>query len=261
MQRIDYPTIDSTNAEARRLLSGAAPGSGRSVGGPFVVVAERQTGGRGRLGRAWTSPPGGVWATLAWPMRRGAGAYGAAGLVAAAAAAQAVERSLGPDAGAHRVSVKWPNDILLDGRKVCGILCEAVSAPGSFGWMLIGIGINASFDEALLPADVRFPAATISGTLGRGVDAGAITDDLIALIRAPLLEVDRDGAAPASVGAVRRRLAWVGEPVRLELGGRPTEGVLRGIDDGGRLLLETGGTLVPVASGEVSTLRPSAAAD
>lgn len=237
-------------------------------GAPAVMIASRQTAGRGRLGRSWESPEGGCWLTLVWPMESAAPA-GLAGLLAAGAAAGVIEAEIRTVISAAEppkpVCIRWPNDLLIGGAKAGGLLGETVTLGGRTA-LLLGIGINVNNPIGSSGAPLRTPAVSLAEVLGRGVDLDRFTDDLI------------DGVAGAMAGAVaglvaglegpsltaeqvdglNRRLAYRGEAVRLEGAGPAVDGRLAGIDSSGRLLIDTGhaGGLRAVASGEVSC-RPA----
>ncbi len=128
-----------------------------------VAVAEHQTRGRGRSGRSWEDAPGRslLFSVL---LRPGAGQLPQLSLVAALAAAEAIEAACGSPA-----AVKWPNDILLDGRKVAGILLEARD-----GAVIAGVGVNVNQDTDELPAETRLPATSLRLASGRDHDRGAV---------------------------------------------------------------------------------------
>ena len=120
MRRIHFEVTESTNTEARRLAA-------EYPGECLLVTAATQSAGRGRHGRAWESPRGGAWLSVVWPTRQPPLAYAAVSLVAAIA----VRRALLEVVDTHRLQIKWPNDVLIDDRKVVGILCE--QWPGESG--------------------------------------------------------------------------------------------------------------------------------
>jgi BirA family biotin operon repressor/biotin-[acetyl-CoA-carboxylase] ligase len=214
--RLHLRSIGSTNSRAREL---AAAGAGHGT----LVTAGVQTAGRGRQGRVWTAPPGSSlllslvlreWDDLL-PLRAGL----------------AVADVAGPGA-----LVKWPNDVLLDGVKVAGILAEGRPQEG---WIVLGIGVNAALDVRDLPDELR----GVAGTLGRR------REELEGVLGELLAALDARLAAPVGevLAALRGRdalldqgLAWAGG-----------EGVGAGIDDAGRLLVRRGERVVALEAGEV----------
>lgn len=214
--RIHYRAVDSTNACARALAQRGA------MHGTLVTAAE-QTAGRGRQGRSWAAPAGRALLCsliVCDPPRLLPLAAGVA--VAELAGAQA--------------SVKWPNDVLLDGRKAAGILVEGRPQDG---WAVVGIGINVAMRESDFPPELRDRA------VGLGLEPGMIEGVL-----AQLLERLSDWiSAPATavLAAVRGRDALLGRHIRWGGG----EGEAAGVDDEGRLLVSTSDGEVALGAGEV----------
>src|SRR4051794_40884265 len=215
--RAHFRVTDSTNARARELASAGAPHG-------TVVTAHEQTAGRGRQGRTWVGPPGRAL-LMSVVVRRLDGLLPLrAGLAVA-------------DVAGEDARVKWPNDVLLGGRKLAGVLVEARPQQG---WAIVGIGLNVAVDLDELPADVRGLAAT----LGRAPEA--VEPTLAELLAA--LEHRLEAAPPDVVAALRRRDALLGRPLRWSDG----EGEGAGIDADGRLLVRTAGGMVrALEAGEV----------
>ena len=140
-----YDELDSTNAEARRRAEAGEAG-------PQWIAALNQTSGRGRRGRAWETGSGNLAATLLMVTDRTAAEAAQLSFVAALAAADLAERFVGADL----VSVKWPNDLLIDGRKAAGILVESGARPDGRIWLAVGIGINL----AAAPMAAERPSST-----------------------------------------------------------------------------------------------------
>jgi BirA family transcriptional regulator, biotin operon repressor / biotin---[acetyl-CoA-carboxylase] ligase len=227
MSRLGSPRLhlrrtDSTNLRARGLAGAGAPHG-------TLVTAERQDAGRGRQGRRWSTPPG--QALLASLVLRDPPPRLA--LVAGVAVAELAERL---DAAGRRAAVKWPNDVLLDGAKVAGILVEGRPQQG---WAVLGIGLNVAVELASLEPAVARRAATL----------GRPAQDL-----EPALDALLDGlghwlsADPGqTLDALRDRDALRGRPVRFGDG----RGVGAGIDDAGRLRVDTGEGILALEAGEV----------
>jgi BirA family biotin operon repressor/biotin-[acetyl-CoA-carboxylase] ligase len=224
------PETESTNA----VVAGRAR-AGEPAG--LVVVAEQQTAGRGRLGRSWVSPPraGLTFSVLLRPTLPLAH-WGWVPLLSGLAVARALRGQTGLDA-----LLKWPNDVLVSGRKVCGVLAE-VAAPGA---AVVGIGLNVTTRREELPHD----GASSLQLEGSG------TTDRDTILRAVLRELSAVTADDAAARADYRRLcATLGAPVRVELpAGPPVIGTADGVDDDGRLIVD--GT--PYGAGDVVHLRPA----
>jgi BirA family transcriptional regulator, biotin operon repressor / biotin---[acetyl-CoA-carboxylase] ligase len=214
--RVHYRVIGSTNARARELAAAGAPH------GTLVTAAE-QSAGRGRQGRTWTAPPGRALLcsiVIRDPPRL-------LPLVAGVAVAQVV----GPQA-----RLKWPNDVLVDGRKVAGILVEGRPQEG---WAVVGIGLNVALRASDFPVELRERAGTL------GLSADAIEPMLDALLGR--LEHWIAASAESVLRAVRERDALRGREVRWAGGG----GVAAGVNGDGRLLVETEAGTVALDAGEV----------
>ena len=244
-RRIEYrPSVDSTNELARSLArQGAAEG--------LVVVAEEQTAGRGRRGRAWRSPWGkGVWSTTL--LRPAVSPYEAPkmALVAALATAQAIEEATGLAA-----TVKWPNDVLVAGRKVCGILVEMEAELELVRFLAVGIGVNANLTPEEIPPEARQYAGSLMTALGRPVDRRALCGALLNRLEAEYLRWQREGFNAVLVD-LRRRTEMLGRPVRVFDGDGAWDGVARDIAADGALLVEAEGRVRPVYAAEVS-VRPT----
>jgi len=225
-------------AESTNALAKQAAESGR-LKGPAWFVAARQTGGYGRFGRAWHSPEGGLWCTLAWPVANddasrlidGLGLrVGVAALETVIAALERAGRS------AAGVRMKWPNDVLVNGKKAAGVLCEATGTREAT-WLVIGIGINANNDPDALPGPVRVPATSLGAETGRAIDLDSLLDDLSERV-VGAIEPGVDSREVLGVAA--SRLFGLGETVtaRLPDGGERT-GRLEGLSDDGRLVITT----------------------
>jgi BirA family biotin operon repressor/biotin-[acetyl-CoA-carboxylase] ligase len=233
--RIHHPVTDSTNERARELASeGAAHGT--------LVTAGEQTAGRGRHGRTWTAAPGEAL-LMSVIVRELEPRHALLPLMAALAVCEAVEAvtagatSIETGDGPPRCRIKWPNDVWLDRRKVSGILVEARPAAG---WAVVGIGLNTGVRE--FPEELRETATTLD-----------LPDPDVAL--GPLLAaLDRRLATGRSevLAAWRERDALAGSTVRWQDG----EGIARGIDDTGALLVETStGEILTLHAGEVHLSR------
>ncbi len=220
--------VDSTNAEALRRLSDGAEL-------PFVLFAGEQTRGRGRHGRSFYSPRGGLYMTAALPGVLPVTALTALTIHTALCVCFALEEIAHISPG-----IKWINDICLDGKKIAGILTEAdVDAEsGEAGNIRVGIGINTGFGEA--PEEYRDSAAFLGIPYLRPA--------LIARIGADVSGYD-PGRPPDTV-AYERRSVTIGKRVRLFSGGREHEGLALGVEKNGALILDEGGVRVALVSGD-----------
>lgn len=231
-----FEVIDSTNEEAKRL---AATGEA----GPVWITAGKQSAGRGRRGRSWVSPVGNLFATLLIRPDRRAAECAQLSFAAALAVSDTIARHVPAE-----IRVKWPNDVLVDGRKVAGILLESASTSGEVpSWLAVGIGINL----AHFPPDTEFPATSLAALTGRAPS----TDEVLATLAAAFAkwyEVWRGGGFAPIRDAWLARAAGLGTRIRARLQNEEIWGVFEGIDRDGALILREGqGRTRTIAAGEV----------
>ena len=227
----------STNDHARELALGGAPHG-------TVVVAERQTAGRGRQGRTWSAPPGRAL-TLSAIARLTAPALEQLPLAVAVAVCEACE-AVAP----VTCRIKWPNDVWIEGRKAAGVLIEARPLDG---WAVIGIGLNVDTASGEFPPELREMAASLRSATGRPTDREAALTALLARLASwlPRLEDQRAVAA-----AFRERDALQGARIAWTSAGIRRAGEARGIDDDGALVVFTDdGGRVRLDAGEVHLER------
>jgi BirA family biotin operon repressor/biotin-[acetyl-CoA-carboxylase] ligase len=238
VRHIALPTIDSTNAEAlRRAREGEA--------GPLWITAETQTAGRGRGGNAWVSAPGNLYATLLLREPSSPSAAPQLAFVAGLAVHDAVA-ACAPNLGPV-LQLKWPNDLLCNGRKLAGLLIEAENVPVFAA--AVGVGINCVSH----PDNASFPATDLKSE-GAHVTADILFAALAETTRARLTQWAR-GEDFASIRADwLKRAGGLGEPIKVRLPDRQLAGRFSGVDDAGRLLLETAGKLETITAGEVFAL-------
>lgn len=224
-------TVDSTNDEARRLIE-----SGER--GPLWIVAARQTKGRGRMGREWLSPPGNLFASLVLSDFGDAAIAPQLGFVIGVAAMRALHALA---RGAHRFALKWPNDLLMNGAKLGGVLLEGVSVPS--GDMrdpvatiaIIGVGVNVN--EA--PRDLPYPAAALGGIGPEAPSAESLFAHLSDAF-VGTLDIWRGGAGFAQLREEWLRCAnGLGEDITVAVAGGTLRGRFETIDATGRLVLAT----------------------
>jgi len=241
MRCFHYPRVDSTNLQAQRLWN-----AGGSASSAFAVRADTQTAGVGRHGRAWQSPPGGLWFSIAWPRAREAAHYQSLPIVAGLIVARTLHRTCALDC-----RIKWPNDVLVSGRKIAGVLCSLTngSAPPP---LILGVGVNGNFPAADLDGELRTPATTILDEIGRPIGLDECFRALLSALGDGLSEYDA-GGPDAFLPDVRERLAGLGRPVRLISAGgeRIAGGRFVDIDAYGRLILEDQGRQTAHAVGEI----------
>jgi BirA family biotin operon repressor/biotin-[acetyl-CoA-carboxylase] ligase len=239
---VHHAGTGSTNTLATDLAQkGAVDGT--------AVIAETQTGGKGRLGRTWVSPPGNLYLSVilrpAVPVHKAP----LITLMGAVAVAAVVREHLKVPAG-----IKWPNDVLISGKKVAGLLTEMSAEPDRIRHIVLGIGVNVNMDTRELPPDVRRTATTLAAATGGRVDRTALVKELLAALDHWYHRFLKNEAEVLD--------AWEG--LNVTLGNRVTvsgtgtrlEGFARGVDAEGRLILELDdGTRQQVAAGDVTIMK------
>ncbi|HAL07916.1 MAG TPA: biotin--[acetyl-CoA-carboxylase] ligase [Brevundimonas sp.] len=236
-----HDEIDSTNAEARRLAEAGETG-------PRWIVARRQTAGRGRRGRKWDTEQGNLAATLLITTPKSAAEAAQATFVAALAVADLLDVFVSP----ALVTIKWPNDVLLDGRKSSGILIESGPAPSGGLWLAVGIGVNLSH----APEGTERPTTCIAEHLRHDVAAAPSMEEgaktLAETFDAWLERWTRLGFQPVLDAWVARTPGLFG-PCTARLSHETLSGIADGVEADGALRLKLpDGSLRVISAGDVS---------
>ena len=225
-------------------------GLARSLQRPVALLAEHQSAGRGRRGRAWHSPLGAsLYLSVAWPLRLPVAGLSGLSLAAGIALADALDASFGT-----RTGLKWPNDLYLGGHKLGGILVEVTGSPEGPCVAVIGIGLNCRLPEEGNEA-ISQPWTDLHRATGGDVDRNHLAAALLISLSQELPRFEQQGFAPF-VERWNARDILRDQPVTLLLGEETAEGVARGVGDLGALLLEQEGQVRSIAAGDVS-LRPA----
>jgi len=233
-------TTVSTQEEARQRAELGAPEG-------TVIIAEEQTGGKGRLGRKWFSPYGkGIWMSLVLRPQQPLEYTSQLTLLTGVAVCRAIRKTTGLDVG-----IKWPNDILMNQRKVCGILLESTVEDKVVRYCIAGIGISVNVDSAEYPEDLQDIATSLKA------ESGGIVDRTL-LIAAVLEEFETLYHLYAQEGFLPIASLWealsvtINHEVVFNTSQGLREGLAVGLDPSGALLVDTGlGNIVPVISGDV----------
>lgn len=231
----------STNDLAREMaLAGAPEGS--------IAVAEEQKSGRGRLARAWSSPKGGIWFSIVLRPKLPPSDLPKIMLASSVAVAEAL-KSLGAES-----SIKWPNDVLIGGKKVAGILSEMTSEPDRMDFVIVGIGINANASLSDFPHPLRSRITTLARELGGPIERNEFLAAVLArfelwygkLIRGEWTDVGRRWKEMSQTIGSRVAITTVAGTVK----GKAVD-----LDSHGALVVETQTGVVTVSSGDVQELR------
>lgn len=234
-----FPVIDSTNSKAKQLAEQGYPHG-------TLVVADKQEAGRGRRGRSWSSPAGiNVYMTLLLKPEIEIAHASMLTLVAALAVSKALEKQTG-----IKTAIKWPNDIVLNGKKVCGILTELSVQIDYIDYIVIGIGINVHNEN--FPEEIASTATSLCLETGKHYSRAAVIEDVLEYFEKYYEIYLRTQDLSELVEIYNEELVNRGKGVRILDPKEPFEGVALGINDKGELLVETEGEVRKVVSGEVS---------
>ena len=241
-EMVVFAETDSTNDLAmRRGRQGEAGG--------LAIFAERQTAGRGRFGRAWASASHrGLWFSLLlrpafplplWPRLT---------TWAAVALADAIEDGLGLAA-----AIKWPNDVLLGGKKVAGILAESGTDTTGAPFAVVGIGMNVNHEAEDFPAELRARAGSLRMATGRVIDRPAMAAAVLRALDGRFSQIE--GAYTEIIAATARRSSLLGRWIQVQSGTEVIEGMAEELDADGHLLLRDGdGMIRRLSAGEVTVV-------
>lgn len=234
-----FDEIDSTNNEAKRQAEIGAPHG-------LLVISEVQTAGRGRMGRPWSSPAGsGIWMSLL--LRPSLAPIQASGLtlVMALAIREAIVTLTGAEC-----RIKWPNDIVADGKKVCGILTEMSAEPDRINHVVIGVGINVTDNS--FPEEIRDRAISIWQVCGQKIQRAELVAEILKTFERFYEQYLQSGDMSTLLDAYNAALINCGQTVRVLDPKGEYEAVARGIIPSGALIVEKDGQTREIISGEVS---------
>jgi BirA family biotin operon repressor/biotin-[acetyl-CoA-carboxylase] ligase len=240
-----FDEVDSTQNVAHKLVrEGAQEGT--------IVIAEAQTAGRGRMGRKWHSPKGkGIWMSLVLKPEIPLPLLSQLTLLIAVALCRSVRRVTGLEAG-----IKWPNDLLVDGRKISGILLESSAEDERLHYVIAGIGISANLEEKDFPPELRNAATSLLIETGREIEREVLIGDFLGQLEEFYRLYTQQGFTPI-------RLLWealsvsLHRPIRVNTERGVVEGSAVALDETGALIVELeDGKRMTLYSGEVHLTKP-----
>jgi len=236
---IYFPTLGSTNNYSKKIA--------REVPHGTVVISEEQTNGRGRLGRHWFSPKGeGIWMTIILKPDISPTEGMKMTQIAAAAVVGAINRVTG-----LKVLIKWPNDVVLDGKKVCGILTEMAGELNKMDYLIVGIGINANSQS--FSQDLQSVATSLAVHKGKNIDRQSLIIDILEEFEKLYLAYIKEGNLHKTLKIVRDYSAILGRNIYVLKGKERLKAQVLEINDEGILVVRyEDGTIAPILSGEVS---------
>jgi BirA family biotin operon repressor/biotin-[acetyl-CoA-carboxylase] ligase len=237
LRLLRYGELDSTNDEAKRLADAGAP--------PWsVIVADSQRAGRGRRGRSWQSPPGNLYLSAILRPSASLAAAAQLGFAAALAVGEALVPRLPPTSA---LRYKWPNDVLVDGAKIAGILLESSArADQGVAWVVAGIGINL----ASYPQETAYPATSLAALGAIEAAPELLLPGLVGALRAWVRRWEAEGFEPVRRAWLERALG-LGGSLGVRLPRESVTGRFVDLDRDGALLLETATGPRRIAAGEI----------
>ena len=238
-----FRKVFSTNSIAKFLANHSAEEG-------TVLISEIQTKARGRLGKKWESPEGGIWMSLILRPKVPPARIGLITIATGVAIAKSI-RSLGLDA-----KIKWPNDVLIHGDKISGVLTEVNATFNEIDWVVVGIGIDSNLKLEDFPEDIRVGTTTLNEELPTDIDE----NELIAIFLGEFEKVYKlykDSEIEAILKDWRDLSDTIGKYVNItQTGGKITQGYVIGINNEGSLIIERqDGTLEKIISGELRTVE------
>ncbi len=229
----------STNDDAKHMVEN------RLISHGALLMANSQSSGKGRLGRQWLSPQGGVFMSLVLQPGLSPARMPAASLVAGYALALALREDFGLDA-----KVKWPNDVLIGGKKLSGILCEMKAGISHIHYVIVGVGVNVNIAKESLPSDIEPNATSMSQELGGAVDETKVVSCFLNRFE-PVYDRFISIGLSSLAGKITSIAAYLGEPVVISRrtgagghSGKDEEGLFSLIDGSGRIVLDQGGGIM-----------------
>ncbi|UTB33215.1 MAG: biotin--[acetyl-CoA-carboxylase] ligase [Methanobacterium sp. ERen5] len=238
-----FNEVDSTNEVAKYLAEeGAEEGT--------VVVAETQNKGKGRRGKTWISPPGGIWMSVILRPEIPPHRASQLTLVTGVVVAKTIKEELNIDVG-----IKWPNDILIGDKKVCGILTEVNATLDKVKYLVVGIGIDMNVDVPMLPSDLQKGATSLKNELDTEIN-GALLVQRFLLKFENIYSDFKEGKFPEILNEWRAMSSTIGTSVEVRTKGKRVQGYAVGINKEGILIIEMeDGSLRKMISGECLHLK------
>lgn len=238
---LHYDSIGSTNSKAKELAeTGCAHGT--------VVISEEQTSGRGRLGRNWVSPKyKGIWMSIILRPNITTQNASQITLIGAAAAQKAIMKM------GVKTSIKWPNDIIINGKKVCGILTEMSGEIDHINYLVMGIGINVNLEAEDIPMELKDVATSLKLESGKFMDRKLLVANILNIFEELYYDFVENGNIKETIDVCRKNSMLLSKEIQLVSRGEIRIAKAIDISDAGELLVENEqGIIEYIVSGEVS---------
>ncbi len=231
---IIYDLVDSTLDVARKL---------KNVEEFTIILAKRQSKGRGRFNREWASPLGGLWFTTILYPQRPAYTYSVLSLLTSLSVSKAIEKVTG-----LKPSIRWPNDVYLNNKKTAGVLIESEISGDIIEKSLVGIGVNVNFRLEALPMELRDKATTLLEEYGEPVDEHSLLTDILIFLREYYGKYKR-GQHNDIIADVKKATDFIGNYALLDVKSGKIKAFIKDLDTYGNIIIESDGI--------VSTLTPN----
>ena len=237
-----FPKVVSTNDVARERAEGGCREG-------LMIISRSQGSGRGRSGRSFASPEGGLYLSVVLKPDIPPKDVSIIPLLAGLAVSKSISSTL-----MVPTSLKWPNDVMVDGRKVCGILVESSVKGDRLDYLIVGIGINVNFSISDLPGELEDTAVTLKDHTGNDIDTEELLRNLVCFLEM-LYNRFRLGETASILDDWSEGSETLGRNVRVKTTTGVLEGKALGLDQTGALLLSSDGTLQRIDLGDVENLR------
>ncbi|MDD3539101.1 MAG: biotin--[acetyl-CoA-carboxylase] ligase [Atribacterota bacterium] len=225
-----FPELESTNIIAKQKILNKED----KVPEGTIIIAEQQNGGKGRLGRKWFSPPGGLWFSLILYPKLTPSYMPIITLMTAVVVAKIIS----PLIPNIKVQIKWPNDVLIDGKKVCGILTEMSVVAKNIGWVIVGIGINVNNNLFEFPEDIQSNSISLKAITGKEISRIKLVQHLCVEFENRYERYKKDGFL-FILEEWKKYNDTIGRIIEVDVGNRVIVGEAIDINDKGALILRT----------------------
>jgi BirA family biotin operon repressor/biotin-[acetyl-CoA-carboxylase] ligase len=238
-----YRLVKSTNDLVSQMAESGAPEG-------TIVTAEQQSQGRGRLGRTWFSPEGtGIYVSILLRPRIKPEQAPGLSIMTSVALAEALEKYVPGE-----VQIKWPNDILVSGKKVCGVLTELSAERQKIQHVVVGVGINVNQKGLDFPADIKRTATSLRIATKKPINRAELLKLFLFNFEREYIDYQKVGLKKAQ-RRLRKYSSMLGKTVRILSGDHVVEGVAVDIDTSGALILYRSGKRIAISAGEVSVVK------
>ena len=238
-----FPELKSTNIMAKEKASHGAEGIGEGT----LIIAERQSAGKGRLGREWFSPAGGIWLSIILYPQLSPSYISRITLMTAVAAVKSIKICTQIES-----QIKWPNDILINEKKVCGILTEMSAELDIINWVVVGIGINVNIDHREFPEDIQENTISLKEILGKEVFRVKLVQTFLQEFEKYYEKLKRE-EFPSILREWKLYSHTLGMKIEVNIGEKVVIGEAIGINENGALILKKeDGELVEIISGTIT---------